>query len=769
MAATPIEDALEGAALRYASNGYPVFPCHTPTPTGACSCGTPDCGSIGKHPRTANGLSDATTDAAQVAAWWKRWPDANIGLATGGAKRLVILDVDQPDAIHNLPAPLAETLTTQTGREGGGRHHWYHAPLGVSVRNTRGRLPAGIDIRGDGGYIIAPPSLHATGQRYRPADRRPIAELPGMIVALVAAAHRNDAPQRVAPREWTNQDGTAYGIAALEREAADVAATPEGGGIHGGRNEQLVRSAFSLGQLIAGGELDERAAVAALEQAAAACGLEHRSAEATITSGITAGQQEPRSAPATERPVTRVAERDYDPQPPPKQNTWPLTDLGNAERLVHYFGAHIRYCSAWNTWLVWDGTRWKRDANGAVVRYAKRTARQIFQEAADEENEDRRKALGKWADRSENHGRLNAMISLAESEPGIPIQPEHLDADPYLLNTSSGTVDLRTGELRDHDRGDLLTKIAPVAYVAAADAPFYHAFLDRVFAGDGKLVAFLNRVAGLSILGTTSERLLPICHGAGANGKSTLLELWSRVLGDYADQADADTLLLAKRQTTGNTPELADLHGKRLVVTSETSEGRRLDVARVKAITGGDTIKACRKFENPFSFTPSHTVWLATNHRPRITDDGAAIWDRVHLIPFTVTFPPDTRVPRLELDERLDQDAPGVLAWLVRGAVEYLRNGVGEIPEAVRIATDAYRSNEDVIGAFLDDMTERSLSDNTACRALFTAYSEWCDGAGERPMRERDFAPRVEAKGYEKHKTKTSNVWLNLRLKVEST
>lgn len=765
MSATPIEDALENRAVRYANAGYRVFPCHTPTADGACSCGNYACKSIGKHPRTTSGLNDATTDPDQVAAWWRKWPDANIGLATGGNKRLVILDVDQPDAIHALPADLAPTYTTQTGRAGGGRHHWYHAPPGVTITNRRGQLPAGIDIRGDGGYIIAPPSLHATGERYRPADKRPIAELPGMIIALVAAPPPRAASQRTEPTAWAAADGSPYGLRALEDESTAVAATGEGG-----RNERLNIAAYNLGQLVGGGELAAAAAQSALEAAAAACGLTEHEAAITIRSGLTAGQSNPRSAPERPDPYRPPpAARSSEPDPPAATagpRTWPMTDYGNAERLVHYHGRMMRHCAAWNAWLIWDGTRWKRDDDGQAVRYAKDTVRQIDYEIPAEPDGDRRKLLRKWATASESNAKVNAMLALAQSEPGIPVAPELLDADPYLLNTPSGTVDLRTGQLRAHDQADLITKMAPIAYDQDADAPFYAAFLDRIFADDHDLVHFVQRVAGLSILGTTSERILPICHGAGANGKSTLLELWSRILGDYADQADADTLLLAKRQQGGNTPELADLHGKRLVITSETTEGRKLDVARVKAITGGDTIKACRKFEHPFSFVPSHTVWLATNHRPRITDDGDAIWDRVHLIPFTVTFPPDQRVPRVELDARLDEEAAGVLAWLVEGAVNYHRGGVGQVPDSVRAATAAYRSNEDVVGAFLDEMTERSATDNTPCRALFTAYCDWCEGAGERPMRERDFAPRVEAKGYEKQKTKAANVWLNLHLNV---
>jgi putative DNA primase/helicase len=765
MSAAPIEQALLTAAVRYASRGYPVFPCHHPTPSGGCSCGDVACGNIGKHPRTINGLKNATTDEDQVRAWWAKWPDANIGLRCGGQERLVILDVDDPDAATTLPAPLPATYTTQTGRNGGsGRHYWYRLPDGVTLTNSRGALPDKIDIRGDGGYVIAPPSLHATGERYRVAERRKIAELPAMIVQLTAAAKRASVPPRTPPREWLDQDGTSYGRRALDAETALVARAAEGT-----RNEQLNRSAFSLGQLVAGGELAEDATVQRLEAAAAACGLPDAEAASTIRRAIADGAQQPRSAPATPPhapPPAAPASSDDDDLPLiDARRTWHRTDYGNAERLVHYHGRNLRYVAAWRAWLAWAGSRWRRDDDQAV-RDAKNTARQIFHEAADEPNEKQQKAITAFAFASEANARIRAMLSMAESEPGVGITPDQLDADPYQLNTPTGTIDLRTGHAQPHRRSDLITKLAPTTYQPAAGADFYQAFLRRIFADDDDLIAFVQRIAGLSILGTTSERILPICYGSGANGKSTLLELWQRVLGDYADAADADALLLTRRDAGANTPELADLHGRRLVVTAETSQGRKLNVARVKAITGGDSIRACRKYENPFTFTPSHTIWLVTNHRPRITDDGDAIWSRVHLIPFNVTFPPAERIPRVELDQRLDQDGPGILNWLVKGASDYLRHGVGEAPASVRVATSSYRQSEDVLGSFLADTTDPSVTENTSSSVLYHAYKAWCDDRGERPGDVRNFAEQMEARGYERHRKDAGVVWLNLELRA---
>jgi putative DNA primase/helicase len=268
----------------------------------------------------------------------------------------------------------------------------------------------------------------------------------------------------------------------------------------------------------------------------------------------------------------------------------PLTDLGNAERMVRRYGDGFHYCHPWRKPLVWDGTRWKADDVGESRRLAKRTVRSILREAAAEGDEERRKALIAWAISSERKQRLDALHDLAMTEASIPVVPSQLDVDPWLLNCRNGTIDLRTGELRPHDRRDLLTKVVPLDFDPTADCPLWEETL-RTFLLTDDLIDFVQRLAGMAITGVVEDHVLAVAYGSGANGKSTILGTLIETLGpDYAMKAAPD-LLVAKKGESHPT-DRADLFGKRLVVAIETAEGQRLDESLVKELTGGDRIRA---------------------------------------------------------------------------------------------------------------------------------------------------------------------------------
>ena len=272
-----------------------------------------------------------------------------------------------------------------------------------------------------------------------------------------------------------------------------------------------------------------------------------------------------------------------------------LTDTGLAERFAKQHGANVRYLYPWLQWLAWDGKRWNPDCTGIVEQFAKATARSILHEAADEPDGDRCKELTSFALRAESAVRRSAMLRLAQSEPGIPILPDELDRNWWLLNLPNGTLELCDGTLRKHRREDRITKLSPVEYHADAECPTWLQFLADIFRGNVALVNFVQRLLGYCLSGDTSEQILPIFWGTGANGKSTLIGTMLNMLGeDYAIKA-ANDFLLAKR--TEHPTERADLHGKRLVACVETGEGRRLDETLVKDLTGNDKIRARRMRE----------------------------------------------------------------------------------------------------------------------------------------------------------------------------
>ncbi len=418
-----------------------------------------------------------------------------------------------------------------------------------------------------------------------------------------------------------------------------------------------------------------------------------------------------------------------------------LTDLGNSERFVSRHGNDVLYCYAWGCWLVWTGNRWQKDEGGKIQRLAKATVRSMYREASECEDEKERKALADHAKRSEAEARIRAMLELAKSEQ--PVSTDDLDARPWYLNVENGTIDLRTGQLRSHRQSDLITKLTPVRYDPEAAAPMWEAFLEQILP-DEDVRAFVQRAVGYSATGDTSEQCMFINHGGGANGKSTFQETIAAALGDYAMRAPTE-MLLAKR-TSGVPNDIARLKGARFVVASETEEGRRLAESLIKDLTGQDTITARFMRQEWFDFKPTHKLWLSTNHRPEIRGTDAAIWRRIRLVPWTVTIPPEEQDKRLA--SKLRDELPGVLAWIVRGCLEWQSIGL-QPPDEVRRATGRYRAEMDVLAAFIDE--ECIVADNASAtaKALYSAYTAWCEENGERPESQRRFGSRLKDRGFQ--------------------
>jgi putative DNA primase/helicase len=438
----------------------------------------------------------------------------------------------------------------------------------------------------------------------------------------------------------------------------------------------------------------------------------------------------------------------------------PHTDYGNAERLAARHGHDLRYCHPWGQWLVWDGRRWCPDDTGEIVRRAKDTVRALYAEAAAIVNEELRKAVAAWARSSESWFRLKTMVHLAQSEPGLFVRPEQLDADPWLLNVANGTLDLRTGALRPHDPADLLTRLAPVAYDPQAAAPTWEAFLERILAGSRELIEFLQRAVGYALTGDTREQVLFILYGTGANGKSTLLAALAGMLGDYAQHTPGETLLSRRPGCVPN--DVARLRGARLVMAVEAEENERLAESLVKQMTGGDPLTARFLHHEWFEFTPDFKLFLATNHNPLIRGTDLAIWRRIRRIPFAVTIP-EAEQDRT-LSDRLRAELPGILAWAVRGCLAWQRDGLG-LPPEVQCATADYRLEMDVLANFLEDCCLQKPAAQVAVQALYQAYTGWCQANGEPPLAKRTFGCRLKDRGFQPHRGAAgTRTWLGIGL-----
>jgi putative DNA primase/helicase len=431
----------------------------------------------------------------------------------------------------------------------------------------------------------------------------------------------------------------------------------------------------------------------------------------------------------------------------PYAGRFSLTDMGNGERLAATFGKDLKYVEGWRKFLVWDGRRWDQSSESAVARMAKQTARNILKEAAEVPDDRERQETVRWAKTSESRDRLSAMVWAVASEDGIPVKPTALNANPWLLCVGNGTVDLRTGRLDRHRRDNLVTTSAPIDYDPAATCPEFDRFLGRIFAENDGLIGYVRRLCGYILTGDVREQVLPILFGTGANGKSTLLNVLLEILGtDLAFKAPANLLML--KRGDAHPTELASLYGKRLAVCVETGENARINEALIKELTGGDPVTARRMREDFWTFAPTHKVMLCTNHRPAVTGTDHAIWRRLQLIPFAVTIPKEEQ--DRNLSAKLRSELPGILAWCIRGCLEWQAGGLAA-PEEVVLATEEYRQDEDVLGSFLAEHCTIHPSLNAKSAPLYSRYVSFTEGSGENPIKQRSFGKALAERGFERY------------------
>lgn len=779
------------SVLELVRSGFAVFPVHYPLKSGGCSCERSSCEHVGKHPQTPHGFKDASKDPDRISEWWS-WDSPNVGIATGAVSGVGILDVDGKkgaDELAKLEAehgPLPRTPVARTGRDEFSRHVYFKDREDAPFPSKTAIRP-GLDLRGDGGYVVAPPSLHASGRRYEwdvSPEEAPFAHAPDWLISLIKKPKQStgsaDLPKLApanSPAEWSSS----YVRAAVDGVVNDMRSAGEGT-----RNDTLNKCAFRLASLRAGGADVTDSAVAALAEAARAAGLEDAEIERTIRSGAQAGAQEPAVPDKSHEEVNlqRAIDKWHASSPSSTGTTRDsarekgaeirLTDLGNARRLVRRHGRDLRHSEAFG-WLVWDGTRWAPDATGEVMRRASTVAEELFAEAqklteevAHAPTKDEKKAAARraeetlsWAIKSESERAIKAAVALARTEAGVAIRSDDLDRDPMLLNVANGTIDLRTGTLREHRREDYLTKLAPVTYDPDARSEMWEQFLGRITLGDESLVAFLRRAAGYALTGDVTEQCFLLAYGVGSNGKSTFIETVRTVMGDYSIQAQFSTFT-SRKDNGGARGDIARLRGARLVSAIEGNEHSRLDESLVKQLTGGDTVTARMLYKDEFEFRPAFKLFLATNHKPRISGTDHGIWRRIRLVPFLAKFEGKDKDPKFK-ERLLETELPGVLAWAVRGCLEWRRDGLGE-PDAVTAATNGYRSDQDDLGRFLEERCLVQAGARVASGILYSAFTTWSTGNGEKPLSQKSFTSRMQDRGFVKARNRHRIEWHGVTL-----
>lgn len=724
-------------ALAYAKLGISVLPLHGVNERG-CGCNNLDCSSPGKHPATKNGLSDASTDEHTVTEWFKRPGLLNIGGRTGEFFWVLDVDADKGglESLARLEAehgPLDAAWVCHTG--GGGRHYYF---LGVGPKNSTSKLAPGLDVRGTGGYVVLPPSDHSSGQKYRwDKERRPfykeLTPAPAWLFDAVMALQAVPASVPVPERKGKT----------LER----VKGAPEGQ-----RNDTIFRLASSLrGQ---GVELAEALEMCRYSAANCSPPLPQNECD-NIVRGVYERYPEGGRAIA-------VPERRLQDEPGAESRSFPLTDAGNAERLLYRLDGNVRYCHAFQKWLIWDGVIWRVDETGGAVliQEALRMVRDLA-EMGDGEYE--RKVVLKWAKDCEARSRLANMIELAKAFASIA--PEDLDRDPMLLGVANGTLDLETGTLRDARKEDYITMQSPVRYDPDADCPefekFYFWAMSPGGVEDEELAGYVHMALGYSLTGLTTEQCLFFAHGSGANGKSTLLDVLKYILGDYAKTIPSDELMA---QGFGGSFEatLARIKGARAVFCSETSN-KTMNETTVKELASGEVMQARMKYGHPFEFRPTCKLWVAGNHKPRIAGNDWGIWRRIRLIPFENTISEAGRDPRLL--EKLTAEAPGILAWLVAGLQVMLDPELGRrLPKCPRVmaSTEEYREEMDVLGQFIEEVCEVGDGKTIQAGKLYGHYQQWAKACGQGALSMVTFANRLKDRGFEKVKSRDCNEWMGI-------
>lgn len=731
---------LRRQAEYYTKNmGLRVFPCN------------------GKIPATTHGCKDATTDPAKIAEWWGGGSTYNVAIATGNG--LVVLDVDTnhdagkygDETLADLERQHGKLPDTWTCLTGGGGVHYYFACDDPALTVGAGFAP-GLDYRGEGGYVIAPPSIHpSTGRAYEweassTPTSVPLATLPDWLHRLMLRGKR-DKPKQAKSKEAPGKI------------------------TEGRRNEEMFHLAASL----------------------RAKGL----TVAEITAAMMEANKSRCDPPLSKQEIETICQStgryERGPVAANTDSVKPLdySDAGNAAVFSRVYRDDLLYTDALG-WLWWNGKRWERDDHKATA-WALELSEKMLQEAKEEnraallqvaeatakhaetgaaEDADalekakvdaaRAKAYLTHAKNSRNAVRIKNMLEL--SKPALVIKADKLDANPFDLNTPAGIVELTTGRLRPHERGAYCSQITQTG-PDTKGSEMWSAFLDTITCGDGSVRGFLQLVAGMSLIGAVYQEGIIIAYGGGRNGKSTYFNALGAVLGDYTGSIDIK-VITTDRANKG--ASLATLRGKRLVITGELEEHQRLSVATLKQLASTDRLVIEEKFKQPETVKQTHTLVLFTNHLPRVGSTDNGTWRRLIVVPFNATIPAGTGIQNYA-DVLVKEAGGAILSWAIEGAVNFTRNGFKlDIPEVVEEATEAYREREDWLTNFINERCIRESNARVGAADLYREYREWAESTGDYVRRLNDFDTTMEAAGFQKIRPKNRKAWLGLRLDLEA-
>jgi putative DNA primase/helicase len=744
---------LLASALGYARRGWHVLRLYHLASDGKCYCcagkKSKSCSSPGKHPVDDDWPHLATTDEATIRQWWTERPLGNIGIAAGQVSGIIAWDVDprnggdETDQDLRRQHGMPDTRHHRTGQ--GGYHLVWKVPPGLQIRNAKGLFGPGIDVKGDGGYFVAPPSVSGYGPYEVVLDADPAPMPQWMLERFEArAAQQRGEPTTLSAPVKPLGLRRKYGLAAIEGEGLQLAKMA----LHSGRNDALNMAAFRLGQLAPCGVTDEETAWAALRGACVANRLLEPPPAGdgvyqcwrTFQSGWRSGLQAPRE------PVWREDEAIVPLRP------W--TGFGLGDRFAEWSAEDLRYCPDSDEWYLFGGGRWARVASSIAEGRAQWMIKGLIEREGpgyDDMAED-----GKPSDRQSFKDQVQRWscskyaaetVRCSKAHGIMRIDPAACDADPLMINLLNGVWDARAEKFLPHDPDQMLILRADVAYDPEASCPKWLAAV-ALSIPDEAMRLFWQMTIGYSATADITEQAAFVVHGPGANGKTALYETISRLLGGYARAMYTETLISSA--TERHPTELAMLRGRRLLLASETKPGKHLDSAKLKQLSGGDHVSA-RLMRQDFSeFITVGKIHLITNHLPHI-DDDPAMWRRIHVIPFLSVIPPEQRIPDLA-SKLVATEASGILNWILEGIAMWKAAGGLNPPGSAVKAKDDYRRGEDIVGQYIaSHLTEAPELKGRAQPPTEVLHRDFCvwfrEGwPGRIPMSRSTFGKHLAAK-----------------------
>ncbi len=449
-------------------------------------------------------------------------------------------------------------------------------------------------------------------------------------------------------------------------------------------------------------------------------------------------------------------------------SSFALNDIGNGQRFAAQHGAHLRFCSVWDKWAIFDGGHWQQDEHGTAEERAKQVSVDIAVEATREADDDKRARLLKHAATLTKRAARETMLKDAASVPNMSITPEQFDTDLHLFNVANGTLHLSSRELRLHNPDDLLTHQSPTRFDSGAQCPIWRACMER-WIPDEETRRYLQKLVGVSLSGKVFEELFVFLYGDGDNGKSTFLRVLERLCGTYWHKTQAETIMQAKdkRKAEAPSPDLLALKGARLVTVHEIDSKHTFNTALIKDLTGRDSITARGLFEKrATTFEPQFTLWMFGNSKPKIEDPSGGMWRRPRLIPFGQPIPKDERDP--QLSDKLQAEMSGILNWALDGLRDVYDSGLA-VPDAVQKAVNEYRAEQDALQDFLNDCCIVGENCTAAAGDLWSEWERWSRDNGEKTGTQRAFGGELTRRRFERYRGATGKRWRGIGLLSNQT